>query len=688
MIGRRRAAVRRLGLLGIEPFLEAKLVTLRGDASIATLHANDLATLRDAPLDVVVASADHPGVEEAVRESGDIPVVVVAQRGETVPEGATTVDRPVSSPRLQLALDEALGVGRVRRFARSLAVEQDDHDIVQRYFFLIRVVATLFSLGWIGANLDVMPAWTLLVMAGYAVIRSLWWRQTTPALLFDIAAVTPIAFVAVMYTGGTPAISVVLPVIIWIQTGYQLRLWRALGVLAATTAVLGVIGWLAWGIAIPVAALATPSAMAVLGVATGAMMQRVVDSDVSRRRQDLERFRASLYDLSERQSAVALSFDLGTAAEEVLARLVHQTGARAAVVLVAEPGALLTVAAAHNLTKPPPTRLTWAPATTTADVEAGSLADASVVAATDPHDLLLGPDTRGASSSRTRSSPETRVKSVAGQLAECLPSGRVIALPAVIDEELLGGIVLVEPHGTVAPTELREAAVEAALAFDSVRLFNRLRAFTLDQERARIGRSLHDGVMQTLSHVGMQLDMAVRDGEIVATPESLATLRENVVATIAEMRAVVNEMRSVRLDRGLQAALETMAVTVAPAGGPLITVDADPGVELDPQVEEQLLRITQEVVSNAVRHAEAERIDVTLHRRGESVVLRIADDGVGLSATNSNRVASEGGVGMTSIRQRAHAIDARIDVDPGPGVVVEVTYRPHRRLGYVDDTSV
>lgn len=676
----------RIGVLGVEPFLVAKVANLRPDAELLTLHANDVTTLRDASLDVVIVSSDHPGIEETVRESGAIPVIVLSQPDELVAEDAIGVDRPVSSPRLQQAIDQALGVGTLRRLARSLVVEQDDHDAMERYAFVARIGATLISLGWVGIHLDVMPLWTLILLAVYAVVRSLWWRLTLPGLVVDVAVVAPIAFTGIVAFESTPMVAVILPTIIWMQVGYQLKLWRGIGVLLGSFAIGEGLLWASGDFGNPdIASLtASPAALALLSIMTGAMIERVVRTGVPRRRQDLERFRTVLYDLSERQAVVALSLDVGTAAEEVLARVLRQTGADAAVILVGEPGSSLKIAASHGLTKPPPPRLAWSP--TTFHAEPGN---AMLVAVSGVEVDTAGVEP-AASAARPAPRPSTptpaeQVRSVASKLQGCLPEGRCISLPAVIDDDLLGGIVLVEPHSQLGSADLEEVAVEAALAFDSVRLFNRLRAFTLDQERARIGRSLHDGVMQTLSHVGMQLDLAVRDDDVVATAESLRDLRGHVLATIAEMRAVVNDLRSVRLDRGLQAALETMAVTVSPAGGPLITVDCDPVVGLDPDVEEQLLRITQEAVSNAVRHSKASRISVSLRHDDELVILQIEDDGVGFTASMIKQRGRDdtGGVGMTSIRQRVDAIGAGLDVDPGPGAIITVTHRPQRHLGHL-----
>lgn len=677
----------RIGLMGVEPFLVAKLAGLRLEAELTTLHANDVVALRDASLDVVIVSGDHPGIDDVVRESGDIPVIVLSQPDELVAEGVIGVDRPVSSPRLQQALDQALGVGQIRRLGRSLMVEQDDHGALERYAFLARIVATLVSIGWIGFHLDVMPVWTLVLLVVYAVVRSLWWRLTFPGLVLDVAVVAPIAFVGILQFDSTPMIAVILPAIIWMQVAYQLRVWRGIAVLFGSTAIGSVLWWADSGFGIPELPPlpVEPAALALLSIMTGAMIGRVVRTGVPRRRQDLERFRGALYELSERQAVVALSFDVGTAAEEVLARVLRQTGANAAVILVGEPGSSLKIAAAHGLTKPAPTRLTWSPTTFQAEPGNAMLVEVTGVDAATPGG---GASSRLPATAAVPPDPthDDRVRSVASQLEGCLPAGRCLALPAVIDDELLGGIVLVEPHSQLASVDLQEVAVEAALAFDSVRLFNRLRAFTLDQERARIGRSLHDGVMQTLSHVGMQLDLAVNQGDVVADAESLRDLRGHVLATIAEMRAVVNDLRSVRLDRGLQAALETMAITVSPAGGPLITVHCDPAIGLAPDVEEQFLRITQEAVSNAVRHAEATKIGVSLHRNDGLVILRIADDGVGFttSVKRGRDRDDSGGVGMTSIRQRADAIGARLDVDPGPGAIITVTHRPQRHLGDPD----
>lgn len=92
-----------------------------------------------------------------------------------------------------------------------------------------------------------------------------------------------------------------------------------------------------------------------------------------------------------------------------------------------------------------------------------------------------------------------------------------------------------------------------------------------------------------------------------------------------------------------------------------------------------MLRIAEEAVTNAVRHADARWVRVRLTRTEDAVVLQVTDDGHGFEGSRAGDRA--GGVGLTSMRQRAGSIDAGLDVDTGlHGTVVTVHYTGGRRM--------
>src|SRR5690606_7923162 len=88
--------------------------------------------------------------------------------------------------------------------------------------------------------------------------------------------------------------------------------------------------------------------------------------------------------------------------------------------------------------------------------------------------------------------------------------------------------------------------------------------------------------------------------------------------------------------------------------------------------EEAVLRVAQEALHNALRHAEADRVDVTLDRRGCGAVLRVTDDGSGFDPRTVRRAGRH--LGLVSMRDRASGVGGRLSVEsePGKGTTIEL----------------
>jgi signal transduction histidine kinase len=179
-----------------------------------------------------------------------------------------------------------------------------------------------------------------------------------------------------------------------------------------------------------------------------------------------------------------------------------------------------------------------------------------------------------------------------------------------------------------------------------------------EDERLRLRRELHDGVGPLLAAVRLELDRAPGPGGTAC-----ALLDD----AIAEVRRISRDLRPAALDElGLIGALRQQASMLAGRTGPDVDLATpDPAPELAAVVEVNLLRISGEALTNAVRHARASHCRVEL-RVDDAVHLCISDDGVGCTA-------SVEGVGMRSMRARAEELGGRFEVRPraGGGTVVE-----------------
>lgn len=190
-----------------------------------------------------------------------------------------------------------------------------------------------------------------------------------------------------------------------------------------------------------------------------------------------------------------------------------------------------------------------------------------------------------------------------------------------------------------------------------------------EEERARIARDLHDGIGQTLTALSLTLD-AASAGEGVPVAAQLVRARDLAREAIDETRLAAEQVRPPRLaERGLAAALRSLG---SPAGAPVV-VAVDVGAEgrlLSPDAELELFRIAQEAVRNALRHADARRIEVSLTAARSALVLEVVDDGSGFdpAAVDPRRL------GLVGMAERADAAggELRVSAAPGRGTRVRV----------------
>jgi signal transduction histidine kinase len=196
-------------------------------------------------------------------------------------------------------------------------------------------------------------------------------------------------------------------------------------------------------------------------------------------------------------------------------------------------------------------------------------------------------------------------------------------------------------------------------------------------ERARLSREIHDTLLQSLVGVALELDvMSKRPGAATATPiEQLGRLRRRVEQYIREARQSVWDLRSPTLEiRDLEGALRE-AGERAVRGTPL---DFEFAVEGRPhrwagEVEQQVLRIGQEAINNAVRHARAHKIRAELHYASDSLRVTISDDGRGFDRTDRASQQAKH-CGLMIMQERAEQVGGFLTIatHPGAGTNVEL----------------
>jgi signal transduction histidine kinase len=164
--------------------------------------------------------------------------------------------------------------------------------------------------------------------------------------------------------------------------------------------------------------------------------------------------------------------------------------------------------------------------------------------------------------------------------------------------------------------------------------------------------------------------LTARDEETRAT---ILGFEQRTTAALQELRGLVHALRPKSLERdGLAATLGDHAEALRTSGAHIV-IDAADGIHLRLETEHALLRIAQEALHNAMRHAPASSVRVTLRVAKKTVTLRIRDDGPGFDVAALPRTRR--GMGLATMRERAHEIGAQLDIRtrPGGGTTVTVT---------------
>jgi signal transduction histidine kinase len=246
------------------------------------------------------------------------------------------------------------------------------------------------------------------------------------------------------------------------------------------------------------------------------------------------------------------------------------------------------------------------------------------------------------------------------------------------DTGLMGVLLL----GFDGPAAVRAAgdrlvslASDGALALENARLFDGTQVRAADAARRRIAGDLHDGVAQSLAHLRMELELLARHADDGAGDEP-ARLARVAGSALEDLRATIAGLRR-PLDGGLAALVAGHLAEVDSASGPRLSLEAGRLPDLDPERTDDVLRVVQEGVSNALRHARAAYVAVHLAVEREEVVVRIEDDGIGLQGRT---VRPGTGVGLRSMRERADRLGGSLDVtsDTGVGTTVHLRFPVER----------
>ena len=254
-----------------------------------------------------------------------------------------------------------------------------------------------------------------------------------------------------------------------------------------------------------------------------------------------------------------------------------------------------------------------------------------------------------------------------------------LGVPIVSPDGVIGAFYLTEKEGAAAfdadDQELIELlAAHAAIAITNARLYEASRELSIVSERNRLALELHDTVSQklfslvlTAEAAGMQLE-----SDPGGACTSVDRIKELGRQALEELRALIFELRPPDLERdGLAATLRKHVDVIRPLQQVSIALDLDGELASQPRRDQEILRIAQEALHNALKHARPSEVTLRLRTEDGWLRLEIADDGLGFDIRAPD-VRSRT-LGLTSMEERARRIGGTLEVESAPGTGTRVT---------------
>jgi signal transduction histidine kinase len=259
------------------------------------------------------------------------------------------------------------------------------------------------------------------------------------------------------------------------------------------------------------------------------------------------------------------------------------------------------------------------------------------------------------------------------------PMTSFLGVPIRLRSEVFGNLYLTDKRTGTAFSDIDEELVvglslAAGMAVENARLHERVAELALLEDRERIARDLHDTVVQRLFATGLSLQGAAR---LSQRPEVVSRIQEAVEdldTTVKHIRSAIFGLETTRTSSVGGVRAQVLALTAEAAGAlgfePHVTFDGPIDATVSPRVQENLLATLREALSNVARHAHAGRVDVLLSVADGELLLRVADDGVGVPAETAGS-----GRGRRNMAERAAAVEGSFELMAGEAGGTILTWR-------------
>ncbi|WP_208543851.1 sensor histidine kinase [Paenibacillus protaetiae] len=193
------------------------------------------------------------------------------------------------------------------------------------------------------------------------------------------------------------------------------------------------------------------------------------------------------------------------------------------------------------------------------------------------------------------------------------------------------------------------------------------------EERQRLARELHDAVSQQLFAISMTATAVSRtiEKDWERARRQVHLIEEMAAVAQSEMRALLLHLRPVHLDgKNLSQALTALVEELKQKINMDIALQVDDTIVLHPEAEDHLFRIVQEALSNTLRHAKADRMDIDLKRAGHDLHMILRDNGVGFDVEDKKQTS----YGLLTMEERVIELGGsmKLSTNPGEGTTIDI----------------
>ena len=257
-----------------------------------------------------------------------------------------------------------------------------------------------------------------------------------------------------------------------------------------------------------------------------------------------------------------------------------------------------------------------------------------------------------------------------------------LGVPIRAGGRTIGSLYMTRERGKKPFSEDDEMAglvlgMQAAVSLAAALAQERTGRLVLLEERVRIAHDLHDGMIQTLYGLGLEFDVTARLAQVPAVRETLETGVQRINQLIADLRQYINalEADTPTTEPDLARDLPYVVRQVVPEGvDTVINLAAASIHEISSRDAEDILYLTREALSNAVRHGHPTKVALDLRQTPTTTALTIQDNGSGFDPAHARQ-----GFGSITMRTRAERLGAELTVLSIPGMGTTVRLQVPRR---------